>query len=66
MLSTVTSFEKLPKHNEYGFISESFALNWYWYFHLSESVDEILSPPKIITFNRIHHLLKNMNVHKVT
>ena len=29
MLSTVTSFEKLPKHNEYGFISESFALNWY-------------------------------------
>ena len=29
MLSTVTSFEKLPKHNEYGFIPESFALNWY-------------------------------------
>ena len=29
MLSTVTSFEKLPKHNEDGFIPESFALNWY-------------------------------------
>ena len=25
----VKSFEVLPKHTVYGFISESFALNWY-------------------------------------
>ena len=29
MLLDVKSFEILPKHNEYGFISESFTLNWY-------------------------------------
>ena len=28
MLSTVKPFEMLPTHNEYGFILESFALNW--------------------------------------
>ena len=29
MLSTAKSFEILPKQNEYGFVSESYALNWY-------------------------------------
>ena len=29
MLVTVKSFEMLPKHNEYDFISEYFASNWY-------------------------------------
>ena len=29
MLLSVKSYDILPKHDEYGFISESFALNWY-------------------------------------
>ena len=29
VLSIVKCFKILPKHNGYGFISESFALNWY-------------------------------------
>ena len=28
MLLTAKSFETFPKHNEYAFILESFALNW--------------------------------------
>ena len=29
MLSTVKYFEILPKHDGYGFIFQSFTLNWY-------------------------------------
>ena len=29
MVSTVTPFETLPRQNQYGFISKSFALDWY-------------------------------------
>ena len=35
MLSIVKSFEILPKHNGYGFISESFALNWHTFMVLT-------------------------------
>ena len=34
-LSDTKSFEILPKHNRYGFISESFALNWYIFIALA-------------------------------
>ena len=33
ILLTENSFEVSPKHNGYGFISESFALNWYIVWH---------------------------------
>ena len=29
MSITVNIFKVLPKHNGYGFVSDSFALNWY-------------------------------------
>ena len=35
MLSTVKSFELLPKNNGYGFICDSLALNWYIFTSLT-------------------------------
>ena len=35
MLSTVKSFEILPKHNGYGFVLEFFALYWYYFTALT-------------------------------
>ena len=31
MFLIVKSFKLLPKHNGYGFIFESFSLNWFFY-----------------------------------
>ena len=33
--SVKTLFQILPKHNEYDYISESFALNWYIFTSLT-------------------------------
>ena len=38
MLSTGKSFEILPKHNGCGFVSESYALNWYIFTPLSYKI----------------------------
>ena len=38
MLPTVKSFEILPRHNEYGFVLESFALNKYIFPSLKDLV----------------------------
>ena len=38
MLSSVNSLEILSKHNGYGFISRSFALNWYIFVALTNEI----------------------------
>ena len=50
MFSTVKYMEILPKHNEYGFIFECFAINWYiylytfyQYFHCNGDLKKICS-----------------------
>ena len=56
MLLAVKSLEIFPKHNNYGFISESFALNWYTFVALTNK--KLLLP--LYIFFGILKSLKNI------
>ena len=56
MLLAVKSLEIFPKHNSYGFISESFALNWYTFVALTNK--KLLLP--LYIFFGILKSLKNI------